>query len=301
MVRMGVYSAGNMRIVIAGARRARQGIGAFVARAFVECGCEIAGVVGTSPETVQEAAAPLGVPGYTELDEAIREQSPDLVALCTPIEAHAAQLRTVADAGCHCLCDKPLLWPPGPPASSILDAFEKRGKHLALLTQWPLTLPAFYELHPDLAAQGVESFFMLLSPASTGPRMLLESLSHPLSMLERLCGHAPVEAVRTEMQEGGWIVEFRYRGAACKIRLQHAAEPPRPAGYGVNGRFARRVIEPGYELFFEDDDRRVPLPDPMPLRVREVVQAARAGVPTDRESILLGMRNLEALLVGLQV
>lgn len=290
-----------MRVVIAGARRARQGIGAHVADAFVACGCELAGVVGTTPETVQEAAAPLGVPGYTDLDEAIREESPDLVAICTPIEAHAAQLKAVAAAGCHCLCDKPLLWPPGPPTSSILDAFEKRGKHLALLTQWPHTLPAFYALHPDLAAQGVESFFMRLSPSSSGPRMLLESLSHPLSMLERLCGHATVEAVKTEMKDGGWLVDFHYHGVACKVKLVRAPEPPRPAGYGINGKIALRVIEPGYELFFADGERRVPLPDPMPMRVREVVAAARSGVPTDRESILLGMKNLEALLVGLTV
>ena len=206
----------------------------------------------------------------------------------------------VADAGCHCLCDKPLVWPAGAVVSGVLDAFEKSGKHLALLAQWPHTLPAFYSLHPELAGHAVESFYMRLSPNSTGPRMLLDSLSHPLSMLERLCGHATVEAAHAEMEDGGWMVDFRYKGVACKVKLQHAPEPPRPAGYGINGKIARRVIGPDYEFYFEDGDRRVPLPDPMPMRVREVVAAAKAGVPTDRESIALGMRNLETLLVGLQ-
>ena len=170
---------------------------------------------------------------------------------------------------------------------------------MALLTQWPHTLPAFYDLHPDIASQSVETFIMKLSPQSTGPRMLLDSMSHPLSLLERLCGHGHVEGVSTRAEDAGWTVGFRYRGVACEVKLQHAPEPPRPAGYGINGRIARRVIGPGYELFFEDGENRVPLPDPMPLRVREVVQAARAAVPTDRDSILLGMQNLEAILLGL--
>ncbi|MHC4937670.1 MAG: Gfo/Idh/MocA family protein [Planctomycetota bacterium] len=291
-----------MRVVVVGARRARQGIGAFVAEAFVGCGCEVAGVVGTTPETVHAAAAPLDANGYLDLEEAIDSERPDLVALCSPIEAHARQLRIVAEADCHCLCDKPLLWPPGPTTSRVLDTFEKNGKHLALLTQWPHTLTAFYALHPDVATATIESFIMRLSPMSKGPRMLLDSMSHPLSMLERLCGHARVRDVAVTFDGESCRTEFTYRGVACVVGLKHRAEPPRPASYAINGCAVSRVIGDDYEIYFEAPyGRRIPLRDPMPLRVREVVQAARAGVPTDRESITLGMDNLEALLVGLQV
>jgi len=291
-----------MRVVVAGARRARQGIGAFVAEAFVEAGCEVAGVVGTTPETAHAAAAPLGASGYLDLKEAIEAENPGLVAICTPIETHAELLRIVADASCHCLCDKPLLWPPAPATSRILDTFDKNGKHLALLTQWPHTLTAFYALHPDLPADTVESFAMRLSPMSTGPRMLLDSMSHPLSMLERLCGHARVENVAVRFCGDACLAEFVYRGVACTVELRHCAEPPRPAGYAINGCAVNRVVGEDYDIYMEVPyGKRIPMRDPMPLRVREVLQAAQAGVPTDRESIALGMKNLEDLLVGLQV
>jgi len=52
------YSAPVMRVVVAGARRARQGIGAFVAEAFLQAGCEVAGVVGTTPEIALAANLP---------------------------------------------------------------------------------------------------------------------------------------------------------------------------------------------------------------------------------------------------
>ncbi|MEM8883436.1 MAG: Gfo/Idh/MocA family oxidoreductase [Planctomycetota bacterium] len=289
-----------MRAVIAGARRARQGIGAFVGQALVDAGCDVTGVVGTTAETAQAAAAPLEANAYLDLVEAIAKETPALVAICTPIEAHEAQLRIVADAGCHGLCDKPLIWPPGASLSTLLDTFERHERNLSLLTQWPHTLPAFYRLHPELAAHSVERFFMRLAPASTGARMLLDSMSHPLSVLERIGGHGRVEDVDVRMEGAGWTVRFGYRGIACEVELVHAPEPPRPAALGLNGRVAHRVIEPGYRLFFEDGDRRVPLDDPMPLRVREVVHAARANLPVDRDGLTLGMQNLEALLVGLQ-
>ena len=290
-----------MRVVVVGARRARQGIGAFVAEALVGCGCEVVGVVGTTPETVHSAAQPLNANGYLDLAEALASEKPDLVAICSPIEAHAEQLRIVADAGCHCLCEKPLLWPPAATTSRVLDNFEKNGKHLALLTQWPHTLPAFYALHPDAATGKIESFIMRLSPISTGPRMLLDSMSHPLSMLERLCGHARVQDVVVQFEGEACRVEFNYRGVACMVGLQHRAEPPRPASYAINGCVVSRVIGEDYEIYLEVPyGKRLPLRDPMPLRVREVLRAAQAGVPTDRESITLGMQNLEALLVGLQ-
>ncbi|MHC4410614.1 MAG: Gfo/Idh/MocA family oxidoreductase, partial [Planctomycetota bacterium] len=81
-----------MRVVVVGARRARQGIGAFVAEALVGCGCEVGGVVGTTPETVHSAAQPLNANGYLDLAEALASDKPDLVAICSPIEAHAELL-----------------------------------------------------------------------------------------------------------------------------------------------------------------------------------------------------------------
>jgi hypothetical protein len=284
--------------VVVGARRARQGIGQYVTNALAVAGCEIAAVVGTTPETVQQAAEPLGTRGYTDVQEAIARERPDLVALCTPIETHREQLSIVAAAGCHCLCEKPLLWDASRDnvldATAIVAEFEHAGAHLGLITQWPQTLTAFFLLHPAVEDQPVETFAMHLGPISTGAQMVLDSVSHPLSMLERLCGDHDVEKVLVDREERRCTLRFSYGGVDCRIDLETCEEPPRPAGYSINGLSAERRVQSGpeYRLWLEDGDRSVSMEDPLPLQVRSFLQAAR----TDSEGLLLGMRNLTRLM-----
>jgi len=290
-----------MKAVVIGARRARQGIGAFVAQALIDAGCELVGVVGTSSETVREPAERFSTRGFVQVSDALSAANPDLVAICSPIATHRDQLELVANAGCHCLCDKPLWWDDGAEnrasfTNSLVETYEQNGKYLGLLTQWPHALPAFYQLHPDLTAHAIESFAMELGPISTGAQAVLDSVSHPLSMLERLVGLAPVEDVRAELP----LLSFTYGGVPVEIALTTTPEPPRPAGFAINGRWARRVVEPGYRLFLADDERRVAMKDPMPLRVAEVVNAARAGLPPDRGALVTGMANLERLMQAVE-
>ena len=286
-----------MKAVVIGARRARQGIGAFVAQALIDAGCELVGVVGTSAGTVREPAQRFGTRGFVQVSEALDATAPDLVAICSPIEAHREQLEIVARAGCHCLCDKPLWWNEGVEnrasfTSELVEAFERSGTHLGLLTQWPHALPAFFQLHPELAAHAVESFAMELGPVRGGAGGVLDSISHPLSMLERLIGIAEVDKVEARLP----VLAFTYGGVPVEVTLTPTPEPPRPAAFAINGRWARRVVEPGYRLFLEDGGRRVPMQDPMPLRVAEIVNAARAGLAPDRRALLAGMGNLERVL-----
>ncbi len=275
-----------MRVVVAGARRARQGIGAFVAQALVDEGCEIVGVVGRSPETAADAAKPLNSTPYTDLREAIDDQQPELVFIGTPIEVHAEQLKIVASAGCHCLCDKPLVKPPFD--ESIIDAFGTR--HLALLTQWPHVLPAYHSLFPEHGP--LREFFMRLSPHADAilESHILESMPHPLSVLESFVGPREATDIRIRLPR----IRFRYSGIDCEVRLEPSDD--RAASIGTNGRIAHRVIEPGPKTYLANDDRRVPLPDPMPLRVAEVLADIRAGKPTNRRSLVIGMENLVRFL-----
>jgi len=275
-----------MRVVVAGARRARQGIGAFVAQALVDEGCEIVGVVGRTPETAADAARPLDATPYTDLRQAIEQEQPELVFIGTPIEVHAEQLKIVASAVCHCLCDKPLVIPPFD--ESIIDAFGTR--HLALLTQWPHVLPAYHSLFPEHGP--LREFFMRLSPHADAilESHILESMPHPLSVLESFVGPREATDIRIRLPR----IRFRYSGIDCEVRLEPSDD--RAASIGTNGRIAHRVIEPGPKTYLANDDRRVPLPDPMPLRVAEVLADIRAGKPTNRRSLVIGMENLVRFL-----
>ncbi len=95
-----------MRVALAGFGSSGQTIHAPLLH---EAGCEVVAVSTRDAERAAAARAEFPgttvVPGLTEL---LAVPGVDLVVLATPSGAHAAQVRTVIDAGIACLVDKPL-------------------------------------------------------------------------------------------------------------------------------------------------------------------------------------------------
>jgi len=299
--------------VVIGARRARQGIGEFVTRWLHDAGAEIRGIVGTEPETTDRAQADLArrygirTRGYVSLDVALDEEKPDIVAICSPIPTHRSQLERAAEAGVHCLCEKPLWWGDATDRAAeteaLVESFASRGRLLATITQWPFTLPAFDRLWPDARRGPVERFSMRLSPISRGPRMLLDSLSHPISLLQAVAGPGEIEdpVGRFATDERSDIeLRFRYRHATGSIdaacRFVTCANPPRPASYAIDGHEAVREVEmPDYRIRFRAGDRTVAVDDPVKLLVTDFLARVERGEAPDRRTLVDGIRHLETL------
>jgi predicted dehydrogenase len=288
------------RVAIVGARRARQGLGPFVARELVAAGAEVAGILGTSAATVElalrelRARAQLDARGYVALEELVAREKPDALAVLAPIETHEGYLERALARGLSVLCEKPLVWGGArmaERAQRLATEFARRGLVLVENCQWPFALAAFRELCPGALEGGPRSFGMHLTPAQGGASMLPECLPHPLSLLQALApgDDARVEAPRFAATPSGeleraraLVVEFVYRAGAARVeaRVELAAsdETPRRAGFGVNGCFAERLVRTSdYSLCLAAGSRWVDLPDPMRGVVREFVTELRGG------------------------
>lgn len=305
-----------LNVVVIGARRARQGIGEFVTRWLHDAGASIAGIVGTEPETISETqenlASRYGIRcrGYVCLDVALETERPDVVAICSPIRFHREQLLKCAEAGVHCLCEKPLWWGDAEDrraeTEAIVDAFRGNDRILQTITQWPFTLPAFDEVWPGVRAEPLETFEMRLSPITRGPRMLVDSVSHPISLLQGLVGVGFVEGAEAryiEGERGDLEIEFDYRHARglarATCRFKTCAEPPRPASYAINGRKVEREIDlPAYEIYFSGNGKRVPVEDPVKCLVGDFLGRVERNQAPDRRELIESIVNLEALHVA---
>lgn len=309
------------RVGIVGARTRVQGIGPYVARAFAAAGCEVVAIVGTSRESVDEARADLSlrfgieVTAHTDVGAMLEAESLDALAVCSPTAVHAEHLDTALQAGVHVLCEKPLWWS-GPEevshdevavsVRSLAEGFLDRGRLLALNTQWPCTLPTYRALFPGVQEQGVQRFEMLLSPTSDGARMVVDAGPHLLSMLSALLGSGTLQHGSVQTPEAGRLhLKFIYQHAAGEtevmLRLHRCAEQPRPAGYGINGCWADREIEPiSYSMALctsgQRPERREPLPDPLDLLVAEFVARADRGDATNVEGLVESMTLLRDLV-----
>jgi len=306
----------RLRAVVLGARTVRQGLGPWVARTLNELGVDVRGVAGSSPETARDAARGLkerfdiDCRAHASAAEALDAERPDVVVICTPYEVHREHLELAAEAGTHTLCEKPLWWEPRASkrvetTGALVDAFRARGLHLSTLTQWPCTLPAWFELFGD-PRPTFERFDMKLGPTRIDELAVVDSAPHALSLLECVLGPGDVEAVRWRADGDRGELTFAYDHRTgvtrCSLRLERHAKPPRPAGYGFDGHWAEREIEPStYAMSFVAGDRRIPFPDPLRTRLSEFLASAEAGEPADREALVAAVRNLERLVASVSV
>lgn len=312
-----------IRVIVIGARCVRQGIGEFTARWLAEAGASVVGVVGTRTDTAEEARAHLleryqiHCRAYASVQDALQRERPDAVAIASPHGVHAEQLRQVAAAGAHCLCDKPLWWDtdlfvghPGrvlEQTEELVSAFVDRGLRLELVTQWPCTLGAYAQLFPG-STDRVERFDMRMSPITTGLAMVPDAAPHPLSMLSRLHGPGDVSHVVVAAEPGAagaLRLEFRYRHAAGSTavgcRFVPSDRRPRIAGYAINGEWAeRRVCLEDYSMSLVAGGREVPLEDPLRQLVAGFVARVEAGAVTEGGSLVAQVRALQHLAQGVQ-
>jgi predicted dehydrogenase len=283
---------GEMRVALVGARRVRQGTGPFLARFLRVAGAEVVAVLGTRAETAAESARALAEAGLgrpealARADDLFGRKDLDALVVASPPETHAALLERALARGLHALCEKPLCWggaDPAGEAESLARRFLDAGLTLRATCQWPFTLPAYEELHGAVGTP--RRFRMRLSPSTQGARMLVDSLSHPLSLLHAVLpdAGARVEEARVDARDDGHAqVRFVYRAAGrsvdCAVLLVHSDRAPRAAGYGFDGHWVEReTTERPYRTEFVAQDRRVPLPDPLEQAVKDFVEGLRAG------------------------
>ncbi len=296
-----------VRVAVVGARCRNQGIGAHLARFFVQAGADVCAVLGTGPDTAVEAAEALTVATghhaapHVEWDAMLAACAPEAVVIATPHETHTAYLDHALDAKLHVLCEKPLTWGEDavPEAERLADAFFAQGLHLRVNTQWPETLPTYRELFPE-TPDVPRHLAMRMSPRSQGLRMIPAAIPHVLSLLAAALPAAQprIEGIQCSASEDRVALQFVYAadpGAIeAEVELIRCPEQPRPAWYGFDGRIAHRHVEmDSYSMYLEGNGRRIPLPDPTPLLVGSFLDQVAAGPPARIDPAAVpGMRLL---------
>jgi predicted dehydrogenase len=84
-------------------------IGPVHVEALRRLGVPVAGILGSTPDKSQAAAARLGLPrGYESLDELLADPAVAVVHITSPNQHHFEHAKRVLEAGKHVVCEKPL-------------------------------------------------------------------------------------------------------------------------------------------------------------------------------------------------
>lgn len=305
---------------VIGARRQRQGLGAFVVRDLLAAGADVPCFLATSEETRDAARDELltrwGIEprGYLDVGRMLAAEKLDALVICSPAATHESYLEAALATGLPALCEKPLVWGRADLAATarrLVSGFVSRRLVLWEVCQWPYTLSAFEALHPGSLVAPPRHFAMRLQPGSRGAQMLGDALPHPLSLLQALCPDAApsLDGLRfaSSDDERRLDLDFTYRSAFgdvwVEIRLEQASGYPREAELVIDGRRARRLVaDRGYRLSFADGDRSVAVSDPLGLLVADFVRELRerggAAAASRTREIVVRMQLLEAIVAA---
>lgn len=105
-------------------------------------GVEIMGAADENLSRARAIAGPLGVPVFPAY-QALLDQNPDVVLVCSENAKHRPLVEMAAAAGCHVLCEKPLATTVAD-ARAILAACEKH--HVVLSTAFPVRFSPAVEI-----------------------------------------------------------------------------------------------------------------------------------------------------------
>jgi len=316
--------ADGLRIAVVGARRVRNGTGPFLAREAKALGGKVVSVLGTRPSSTEQACQELSELGmnpepFTHFTQMFECTRPDVLLVASPAGTHRPWLEAAAEAGLHVLCEKPLLALFDESGKELIYRFAADGKVLAENCQWPFTFDSFRKLHPGFDPRTATQFRMLLAPSDRGRTRWLETLSHPLSLLQHVFqGPAEIDQIRYEEASPSAPdsrLHFRFtvfqHEVDCEVVLEDTEKLPRPAEFAFGDRVCRRRIEaPNYKFYFdsgfvpvetgETPARKVSAEDPLSLRIKdffERVAAARTtGNAPVEESFFRRQQLLDKLL-----
>ena len=161
-------------------------------------------VVGRTPGKTQARADAYGATAYTDLDEMLDREQPDLVTVCLPNEAHFAPTLRLIERGAALLVEKPLVFELAE-ADALLAAAAERDLFFAINLNHRYAKPVQRAKAAIDAGELGDIVFATWRFGGepnfgTSPHAnLIETQVHGLDMLEHLCG--PISSVAAQMTD----------------------------------------------------------------------------------------------------
>lgn len=294
---------------------------------------ELCAIVGRDTGRTAERAARFGARPYTDLDEMLDRERPDLVSLCLPNEEHFGPTLRVIRAGFPLFVEKPLVFDLTE-ADTLLAEAAQRGLFFGINFNHRYARPV------RMAAQAIRegrlgaltfATWRFGGEAGTSSHPfanLIETQCHGLDMLEHLCG--PISSVMAQMtdhhgQRATMAVALAFAGGAVGSLVgsyQSSYAYPKTHLLEINGTAGRVVVQDtvqryafhpaGDEVgqvwqagYFNDTDRT--FHHTFDRHVDELLPALRAGQPppvhaqAGRRALLLANAIEESFAGGKRV
>ncbi len=311
-----------MKVAVIGA----SGIGKQHAKWFHLEGCEVVAYVGRTADSVRATESvlknlfPFRGRGYTDVEEMLRTETPDIVAVCTPPDKHCEHAVLALNHGAHVFCEKPMVWDKNKSVEevladgrAILEAAKKNLRWVGLNTQYVAAISDFEKFKQAItgvpSSASPRSFYFEMESKGAGGRREFEDIwldmgPHPLSLMMAWLpgGRWQEDGARCEIARKETRVTFNYLSAAgepCAVTIicRNIAEGTPIRRFGIDGFVidysGHNNTQSVFCAYLRYGNQEVECEDFMRRSVRQFVRAVQSNDP----SLILvsgeeGYRNL---------
>ncbi len=202
-------------------------------------GLRLVGVADVEEARARAAGEEQGVPWFTSLEEMLRVQPCDIVALCTPSGVHAPQGILAARAGRHVLSEKPMATSLGA-ADDLVEACDRAGVQLFVVKQNRLNPPIqllrravdkgrfgrIYMANVTVRWQRPQEYYDAAPWRGTWEfdgGAIMNQASHYVDLMQWLVGPVDSVVAKTATQarrieaEDSWAAVLRFRSGALGV------------------------------------------------------------------------------------
>lgn len=304
------------RVAIIGA----SGIGKHHARWWTLEGADVCAFAGTSAASLAAAEQGLNEQfafqgrGYTDVEEMLEAERPDIVDVCSPPPLHFEHVETALRSGCHVLCEKPFVYDPEVPsaelmrqARSLFSLAEDKGLRLGICTQYAVAARFFQTIWNERRGNEpiVQYDGFLETPAKNRPpdavRIWSDLAPHLLSVLLCLAPDGQLDEASLSKTFTGYRAEaqFRYLSSgteiACRLCASNFTEGSAHQRIFTYNGYTFRVEGQAdtngvYCSRIETADGPFVRPDTMRVLIREFLSGHCVATPAQC------LRNLELML-----
>jgi hypothetical protein len=285
------------------------GIGKFHTREFLNAGCDVVAILGSSEESSARTGEMLKseygveVRPYSDLDLLLEKEKLDAVSICTPPSFHYSQTKKCLESDLHVLCEKPFVLNSKnlgfEKANELCDLANRNGKILSVNTQWPSVLESVGKY---VSLDDVGSFSMLMEPGFKGVNLLTEAAPHMNSMLIKLLGKGEINNLKyEELNNERVLLWFDYinRDNRCEVKydIRFKEDRPREVVFSINENEFRRKIGENYKQSLIYDRIEFDIDEPLEVSVSKFVCALNGGkCLVNKEEILENMKMQDLII-----
>lgn len=233
------------------------GIGRYHAQWFNKEGCEIVAFTGRTEESVQatdlvyKKIFNFRGKGYSDVQSMLNEETPDLVAVCTPPETHYSYALAALNSGANVFCEKPFLWGGKRETMMVqgkrlIDLAKKNNLLLGVNMQYAAALSSYDRFRKKISntRDGISSFYFEMESTGSSGRvnyddLWIEMAPHPLSMLQAWLpeGYIKNEDIICRIERKEVRAHFTFQSKEpCKVEIvcRHVNQEP-VRRFGING------------------------------------------------------------------